>query len=1479
MVRQQNRTIAVVLAFLLVLTQTIPSLAQSDSPAPTAETPIRVGSTTSVEQRLLGEMFILLLQEAGYAVEDHTGMGDSSAARSALENNQLDLYPEYTGLALTLYNDLPVDALPNVANRVYELAKTLDEPRGITWLDVAPMNNRYALLVNSSLADEGITSVDGLAEAVRADDGAYTICLEGEFYAHPDGLLGLEEFYDLRFPEENILLMEGDEAYANLADGNCNVAQGNTTDGRIAAWDLVVLEDSLGVFHFDQPAPVMRADLVTTHPDVPEVLSPLMALLDEATMRSLNARATLGDDGVLNSGDEELIEDIALSFLTNSGLLKPAPIRVGSKEFTEQLILGKLLVLLLRDAGFEVEDMTGYGGTALLRQMLESGEIDLYPEYTGTATSVHHQIPVTALPTTATRAYVLAKSLDAPQGLVWLDHMAFNNTYTLLARQELIDDGIQSIDDLAVYMNANDAPLTICVEGEFYARPDGLDGLQALYGFAFPEENIFVVETGDVYEKLRDGECDLAEGFSTDGRINAWDFIPLEDSLAFFPFYNPAPVVRQNILDLHPELGPLLNQLSDLLDETTMSQLNAQVDIGPDGELASGDEASVEDVAYNFLRANRLVALPEIVVSATSATEGFQSIVSNMLMLVLSDAGYEPVNMTALGGSQVVRNAMLNGTVDIYVETVLTALAEYHALPVAALPTTRQRAYALAQNLDRENDIVWLDLMPYAETTAIIEGEALAERGIEALDDLALYSIANDAPITICMENEFYGSEFNGLESLQELYGFQFAPENILLMEEDNLLEGLESGECDVAAANSLDAIARGFTVLEDPLGFFLASGSAPVVRKTILDQNPDLAAVLNNLVARLDADTVGELDRLVELGADGEEDSGDEIEAYIVARDFLVDSALIAPPVEEPTSDEASPEDSSVDEAAGEASDPESGNSSDATVEESDAVDSESDTSSTPDIAPTDGEEGGETGQTPVPPDSPTLTQSSPLEDSSPVVDDEVADELAMVDGGAEISEEILTPPSDADGEPSIVVASMADTEQQLMGAMLIAMLRSAGYPVIDRTATGTSPDLRAMLESGEIDLYPEFTGVALSLYHNIPPSALPTTADGAFSLVKNLDETLNIVWIRKASFDSAYGLAVSADLATDNLRTLADMAALLQEDPTALTLCVDDDFLNDPEVGLSSLAELYEFGLSPESTVLLSADEIYRSLRDGSCDVGHVLQTDARIGAWNLVVLEDALGAFPNYSPAPVLRGQLLELYPGLDQYLSRLGPLLSPEAITTLNAQVELGSDNEPATGDELSIATVANSFLCANQLITTCETEPVAAVPTAAPITAPITASESITPVLTLIPIPSPVAVQESTLDATTDSPASEVPTDDTDDATADNTIDNTVEEAATVASVDDNREIVVDVDTLTISTPAAFGVNARAAGNAAAPVVTILPRDTTVAVVGRSADSNWLQIVTADEELAWVFTAAIISNPERIAQLPIVGSTE
>ncbi len=922
MVRQLHCGSSLLLALFLFLATALPVAAQDDSTVTSADQPIRIGVGASFEQQLLGTIIELLLQDAGYPVESMAPFSSAADLRIALEIGEIDLYPEYTGRALTLYHGLPVDALPNSATRAYELAKSLDLANDLQWLSAATFNSSTALLVQGEFSERLGESVPTIADLATYsnESGPVTICVDSEFYGRADGLPGLQAAYGLDLPEENILLMDSSEAVSALRDGSCDVAQGRATDGRIAAWDLQVLQDSLDFFHFQQPAPVVRATLLAAYPDLPELLRPTLSALDLTAITELTARIEIGADGVVGSGDEESAETIALSFLIANDLVQPPAIRVGSKEFTEQLLLGRLLVLLLRDAGYEVVDFTGFGGTAQIRQAVEAGELDIYPEYTGTATSLHHGIPATALPTTAPRAYALARSLDAPLDLVWLQPLNFNNTYTLMVRRELADEGLRSIGELATYMNTNDSPLTICVESEFYVRPDGLPGLQDRYEFAFQEENIFVMETSATYQQLREGGCDVAEGFATDGRISAWDFVRLEDSLSFFPFYNPTPVIRKEVLDLNPEIATLFEPLIARLTESAMSELNARVDIGADGELASGDEESVDEVAYSFLRENRLVALPAIAVSVAQPESTHQQLIGQMLLLLLADAGYQAVDKRELTGGAAVRRALLTGEVDLYIESIVTALSEYNNLPLAALPTTEQRAYLLIQTLDEPNGVTWLNRMQYSEIQAIATLEALETESIESLEDLARYTVENDDPLSICMDSEFYASEFNGLTSLETLYDFRFEPEDIYLMDRVDIFAALENGECNVAALPRLDATARGYRVLSDPLAFFLDFGSAPVLRTEVLEQNPELLPLLEALTIALDEEALDALVRQVELGTDGEAATNDEVAIEESARRFLMAAGLLAEPApayaDPETEEEAADASTSTDES-----------------------------------------------------------------------------------------------------------------------------------------------------------------------------------------------------------------------------------------------------------------------------------------------------------------------------------------------------------------------------------------------------------------------------------------------------------------------------------------------------------------------------------------------------------------------------------
>jgi osmoprotectant transport system substrate-binding protein len=280
-------------------------------------------------------------------------------------------------------------------------------------------------------------------------------------------------------------------------------------------------------------------------------------------------------------------------------------VTVGSKNFTEQYILGWMTVLALEDAGFTVNNKVDLGGTVVNREALEAGETDLYWEYTGTAWVTHlgHEEAITD----PAECYQQVKEEDAENGLVWLDYAPFNNTYTLMMTEAAGDEhGVESLSDLGAYLEENPNAV-LCTDEEFAVRPDGYPALQERYGFAFQEQNVRTMEIGVTYAALRDDECQVAMGFATDGRIAAWDLFNLEDDQQFFPVYNPAPVVREEVMDQYPEIADVLNPIAAALDTETMTHLNQLADVGEDAEMDTGDEQDPEDVACDFLLENDLI--------------------------------------------------------------------------------------------------------------------------------------------------------------------------------------------------------------------------------------------------------------------------------------------------------------------------------------------------------------------------------------------------------------------------------------------------------------------------------------------------------------------------------------------------------------------------------------------------------------------------------------------------------------------------------------------------------------------------------------------------------------------------------------------------------------------------------------------------------------------------------------------------------
>jgi osmoprotectant transport system substrate-binding protein len=285
---------------------------------------------------------------------------------------------------------------------------------------------------------------------------------------------------------------------------------------------------------------------------------------------------------------------IALAMILVAGVAMAQPIVVGGKNFTEQQLMAEITARYLAAKGYSVDKRVGLGSAAL-RQAQEAGQIDVYWEYTGTSLITYNKIS-DKLDATAT--YNKVKELDAAKGLVWLDPSRANNTYALaMRRADAEAQKIVTLSDLTAKENAGGG-LKFGCNAEFYARPDGLMPLQKNYGFEFGRDNVVRMDTGLVYQALRDGRVHVGLVFATDGRIPAFDFVVLKDDKGYFPNYAMTPVVRKAVLEKNPDLAAQLNAISAKLDDAVMAKLNASVDV---------DKKTVEQVAEEFLKSQGLI--------------------------------------------------------------------------------------------------------------------------------------------------------------------------------------------------------------------------------------------------------------------------------------------------------------------------------------------------------------------------------------------------------------------------------------------------------------------------------------------------------------------------------------------------------------------------------------------------------------------------------------------------------------------------------------------------------------------------------------------------------------------------------------------------------------------------------------------------------------------------------------------------------
>jgi len=273
--------------------------------------------------------------------------------------------------------------------------------------------------------------------------------------------------------------------------------------------------------------------------------------------------------------------------------LSGVSIAVGSKEFTEQRVLGQIVVQALQAAGADVEDKTNLTGTSVVRQALMNGEIDVYYEYTGTGwiTILGKTDPVPG----AQAQFDAVKDADVANGITWFARAEANNTFAIAANSQATEEfGVKTISDWAKVVKDDPSAGRLCSSAEFINRNDGLPGIEELYGFDLPADQVVQLEPALVYNQVGAGDdCDFALVFATDGQILNNDLTVLEDDKEFFPAYNIAATMRTEVYDANSaKYDDLFGQISAELTDERLTELNAKVDV--DGEAPA-------DVAGEFL--------------------------------------------------------------------------------------------------------------------------------------------------------------------------------------------------------------------------------------------------------------------------------------------------------------------------------------------------------------------------------------------------------------------------------------------------------------------------------------------------------------------------------------------------------------------------------------------------------------------------------------------------------------------------------------------------------------------------------------------------------------------------------------------------------------------------------------------------------------------------------------------------------------
>lgn len=281
----------------------------------------------------------------------------------------------------------------------------------------------------------------------------------------------------------------------------------------------------------------------------------------------------------------------SLSLVMTMPALANDAIVVSSKIDTEGGLLGNVIYLALKDAGLKVENRSQLGGTPIVRKAIISGEIDIYPEYTGNAAFFHHQ-EESSVWRDFQQGYQQAKQLDYDQHqLIWLAPANANNTWAIALRQDVANNNqLTTMSDFGRYVNQG-GEVKLAASAEFVSSPAVLPAFQQTYDFTLSDKQLLVLAGGNTAATikaaaLQTDKTNAAMVYGTDGAIASVGLVVMEDDKGVQPVYAPAPIVREQVLQAHPEIATILEPIFQSLDVETLQQLNSRIAIAGESPQA-----------------------------------------------------------------------------------------------------------------------------------------------------------------------------------------------------------------------------------------------------------------------------------------------------------------------------------------------------------------------------------------------------------------------------------------------------------------------------------------------------------------------------------------------------------------------------------------------------------------------------------------------------------------------------------------------------------------------------------------------------------------------------------------------------------------------------------------------------------------------------------------------------------------------------